>query len=84
MSNIWVYEMRPIRPAGSPSCVATTLTLDLARKLFNQMLSYLLYVLAPLTPTILITFTDVYSVLGSKVQLKAKPAFSCLIHVSNM
>ena len=36
MSIIWIYVMGGVRPAGQPSLVATTLILDIKRKLFNH------------------------------------------------
>ena len=42
MSIILIYIVSRVRPAGHPtdrsSCVAKTITLDIARKLFNQFL----------------------------------------------
>ena len=41
-SIMWICVMSRVRPSGRPSFVAKTLTLDIARRLFNQICSYLL------------------------------------------
>ena len=69
--------------SGWPSCVAKTLTLESTRKLFKQICSYKLCLLAPLTSTILYCFTDLDLALGSQGQRKAKPIGLIFSHTSD-
>ena len=55
------------------SCAAKTLTLYITCKLFNQILSHLPCLQAPLTSTIFVTFSGLDLGLGSQGQGKAKP-----------
>ena len=77
MSIVWIYVMSCVQPTRQPtgqpvSCTAKTLMLDIACKLFNQILSYLPCLKARLTSTILYCFTDLDVAWGSQAQRNAK------------
>ena len=77
MSNIWidvVSRVRPsIQPDGCPSYMAKHLMLDITYKLFNQVLSCLPCLQAPLTSTIYCHFSVLDLSWASQGQRKAKP-----------